>query len=90
MTGIQSQECLIDWSIGKKCREKNLKYREHYEQRCAILSFFDVGEQTGKISNISGINYLESNDCIKSFYLDYSVGDVVHKVKDGGNWFDIT
>ena len=87
MTGIQSQECLIDWSIGKKCREKNLKYREHYEQRCAILSFFDVGEQTGKISNISGINYLESNDCIKSFYLDYSVGDVVHKVKDGGNRF---
>ena len=28
--------------------EKNLKYREHYEQRCAILSFFDVGEQTGR------------------------------------------
>lgn len=87
ISGIESQECLIDWSIGGKCKESDLNYRDNYKKRCAILSFFDVGNNTGKISKISGIEYLKNNKCIKSFYFDYSEGDTVTQVKDGGNRF---
>lgn len=87
LTGIKSQECLIDWSLGLPIQDRKLQYIDSYEKKCAIMSFFDVGDKVGKVYEISGEEYLQNNSCIKSYYFRYSKGDIVDAVKDGGNRF---
>ncbi|MBQ2901196.1 MAG: ATP-grasp domain-containing protein [Agathobacter sp.] len=87
LTGIESQECLIDWATGYEIKEDHCTYIDNYREKCAILSFFDVGQQHGIITKIEGIEFLENEECIKSFYFDYKIGDTVRKVEDGGNRF---
>jgi hypothetical protein len=87
LTGIESQELLIDWSIGNLNNQNEIHYVHGFENKCAVLSFFDVGDKNGIVKKIVGLDYLENNEKIKSFYLDYSEGDVVKAVEDGGNRF---
>lgn len=88
MTGIETQEALIDWSISRKKAEcMKIKYADNYKERCALLSFFDIGNREGIIREIKWIDYLEKEKCIKSFYFEYKKGDTVKKVEDGGNRF---
>ena len=87
LTGIESQEYLIDWSIGLPIQNQKIQYMDSYEKKCAIMSFFDIGENNGKVYEILGEDYLKKNPCIKSYYFRYSKGDFVDKVKDGGNRF---
>ena len=51
------------------------------------MHFFDLGDKYGVIKSINGVEYLENNKQIKSFYFSHLVGDRVQVVKDGGNRF---
>lgn len=87
ITGIESQELLIDWCLGRKQNSKYLQYDKNYKEKCAIMHFFDLGDKYGVIKAINGVEYLENNKQIKSFYFSHLVGDRVQVVKDGGNRF---
>ena len=87
ITGIESQELLIDWCLGRKQNSKYLQYDKNYKEKCAIMHFFDLGDKYGVIKSINGVEYLENNKQIKSFYFSHLVGDRVQVVKDGGNRF---
>lgn len=87
LTGIESQELLIDWCLGSQFESRYLNYNKDYKEKCAIMHFFDIGDRTGVIKQINGIGYLRKNSDIKSFFFAYSVGDKVEAVKDGGNRF---
>lgn len=87
VTGIESQELLIEWSLGKKLQGKYLRYFDNYKDRCAVMHFFDVEGRQGVLKCINGLDYLNNNKNIKSFFFGYSVGDKVDAVKDGGNRF---
>lgn len=87
ITGIESQELLIDWCLGKPFESKYLQYDKNYKENCAIMHFFDIGDRHGVIKQINGIDFLENNSKIKSFFFAYSIGDKVEIVKDGGNRF---
>lgn len=87
ITGIESQELLIDWSLENQLEDRYLHYDRNYKEKCAIMHFFDIGDKYGVIKHIRGLDYLKKNSDIKSFFFAYSVGDKVEAVKDGGNRF---
>ena len=87
LTGIESQELLIDWSLGNSLQDRYLQYLNNYKAKCAILHFFDIGDKTGVIKSMKGVDYLKRNQNIKNFFFSYSIGDKVEAVKDGGNRF---
>lgn len=82
--GIDTQEILIDWATGSKMNIEGIHYTQGYKERCAWLEFFDTQGKEGKLKEISGVDVLKSNKCIKSFHFFHSTGDVIGKAKDGG------
>ena len=48
-------------------------------RRAAILKFFDVTGNGGRVRRIVGEDYLKNNPCIKEYQFGFKVGDVLGK-----------
>lgn len=84
ITGIESQELLIDWAIGKKMSQDCVKYAESYKERCATLYFFDAEGKEGVLKEIKGLEFLDNFNEIKSYHFFYQKGQSIKKAEDGG------
>ena len=87
MTGIDTQELLIDWATQSQSQPREIKYEDGYANRCCLLSFVDIGDRSGTIKRINGIDYLKNCEHVMSYHFFYSIGDEVKPVVDGGTRF---
>lgn len=84
MTGIETQELLIDWALGNNVDFENISYADNMQGKCAWLNFFDTKGREGILREIKGIEVLERCDSVKSYHFFYDVGNTIGKAKDGG------
>lgn len=84
MTGIETQELLIDWALGNGVNSENINYTDNIKCKCSWLHFFDTKGKEGILKEIKGIEILESCESIKSYHFFYDIGNTIGKAKDGG------
>ena len=84
MTGIETQELLIDWALGNEVNAENVNYTDNMKGKCAWLHFFDTKGKEGLLQEIKGTEVLEKCDSVKSYHFFYDVGNTIGKAKDGG------
>lgn len=87
LSGINTQEYLIDWATGISDRRKTPQLISDHKYRCAVLEFFDIDVEEGVIKEITGTEVLEEERSVKSYSFFYSAGDHIRKAKDGGSRF---
>ena len=78
MSGIDNYAYLIDRAIGIPTNE-NLVNQYGANRRAAILKFFDVTGNGGRVKRIAGEDYLKGNPCIKEYQFGFNVGDILRK-----------
>lgn len=84
LTGIDTQEYLIDWALGNEINAEAIKYSDNYKDRCAWLCFFDTQGREGVLKEIVGVDILKNINDIKSYYFFYDIGSHIGQAKDGG------
>jgi len=78
MSGVDNYAYLIDCAVGAPANEKPVNQYGR-NQRAAILKFFDVNGDGGRVRRIVGEDYLRDNPCIKEYQFGFNVGDVLRK-----------
>jgi biotin carboxylase len=81
MSGIDNYAYLINCSLGKIVDEDFIIPDTH-KDRCAVLKFFNTPLTGGKVREIEGIDYLESEPEIIKFKFNFSVGDIIEPAKN--------
>ena len=81
VTGVDTYDYLIDKSLGKKCKEE-ISILKEYQERCAILKFFDVGIAEGIVKEIRGKEYLNKNRNIVEYAIYCKEGDRIVNAAD--------
>lgn len=80
MSGIDSYTEQILWAIGE---DPNIDYSyDDLTSRCAVLHFFDVPNEGGKVQSIRGLGYFDSLKDKLQYELFFKPGDVISKAKD--------
>ena len=78
MSGIDNYAYLIDCAMGTPTN-KDLVNQYGANRRAAILKFFDVTGNGGRVKRIVGEDYLKANPCIKEFRFGFNVGEILRK-----------
>lgn len=82
ISNVDSYTEQIKWCLGIPSTV-NYNYSQ-LSSRCAVLYFFDVPSNGGKVKEIKGIDYLEQlKECAKlKYHLAFKEGDIIEKTKD--------
>ncbi|MBD5098020.1 MAG: ATP-grasp domain-containing protein [Clostridiales bacterium] len=76
LSGVDNYQYLIEYSLGMvKCSDFTVPKR--YENRCAVLHFFDVPRDGGVVSGIEGLDLLAHNTNIVKYQFNIKAGDTV-------------
>lgn len=78
MSGVDSYAYLIGCATGAPPNEPPAN-QYAANRRAAILKFFEVTGNGGKVRRIVGEGYLKSNPCIREYQFAFNVGDVIRK-----------
>lgn len=78
MSGVDNYAYLIDCATGVPTNEK-LTSQYGKNHRAAVLKFFEVTGNGGRVRRIVGEDYLKNNPCIKEYQFSFKVGDVLRK-----------
>lgn len=84
LTGIDNYSILIDMFTGNEVREEIVQENLNKE-KAAILHFFDTTEEGGKVKDIKGLDFLESNKNVLFYQMNFKIGDYIKRPTDGGN-----
>ena len=84
MTGVDNYSVLIDMFTGSPI-EHPVKFDKDFENRCAVLKFFDTTEQGGVVKNVHGLEFLENHPDVLNYKMNFKVGDKIQRATDGGN-----
>lgn len=78
MSGLDTYEYLIDWSLGKKvCPD--LSAVNYKTDRCAVLQFFETPSHGGTVDKIEGEELLINDKRIKDYSFNFRPGDVIEE-----------
>lgn len=80
LSGIDTYRYLLDCSMGS-VSSPSFQVQERYQDRCAILRFFDVPENGGTVSRIEGEERLSSGKEIAAYQFHFAPGSVIEKAK---------
>ena len=78
MSGVDNYAYLIDCAMGMPTDE-NIVNQYGANRRAAILKFFDVTGNGGRVKRIAGEDYLKGNPCIREYQFGFNVGDILRK-----------
>lgn len=76
MTGYDTYRYLIECATGN-LHDEDFSLRPEYRERAAVLKFFETPNGGGKVKEIKGIDYIESEPDIKHYRLNFKVGDTI-------------
>lgn len=77
MSGVDNYSYLIDCATSVPANAPVNQYGAN--RRAAILKFFDVCGNGGRVTRIVGEDFLKGNPCIREYQFVFSVGDVIRK-----------
>lgn len=77
MSGVDNYEYLINNTLDANYK-KNV-VAEINNDRTSILKFLDLQVEGGIVKAIKGEEYLKNEPCIKSYKLNFNVGDYIHQ-----------
>lgn len=81
MTGYDTYKYLIRCACGD-ISEQDFSLRQEYCERASILKFFKTPDGGGRVTGIKGLDYLESEEDIKEFQLNFRIGDIIEDAKN--------
>lgn len=81
MSGYDTYEYLINWSLGKSFHI-DFTVPESHHDRVSVLKFFDIPKSSGIVKRIDGIDYLKKEKDIVSISINCSLGDRVGHAKN--------
>lgn len=76
MTGYDTYRYLVECATGN-VHDEDFSLRPEYEDRAAVLKFFETPGGGGKVSEIKGLEYIENEPDIKAYRLNFKIGDTI-------------
>lgn len=76
MTGYDTYRYLVECATGN-VHDEDFSLRPEYKDRAAVLKFFETPGDGGKVREIKGLDYLESEPDIKHYRLNFKIGDTI-------------
>ena len=76
MTGYDTYRYLVECALGN-VHDEDFSLRPEYNERAAVLKFFETPGGGGKVREIKGLDYLESETDIKHYRLNFKIGDTI-------------
>lgn len=76
MTGYDTYRYLVDCATGN-IHDEDFSVRPEYKERAAVLKFFATPNGGGKVRELKGLDYLESEPDIKHYKLNFKIGDTI-------------
>lgn len=76
MTGYDTYRYLVECATGN-VHDEDFSLRPEYNERAAVLKFFETPGGGGKVREIKGLDYLESEPDIKHYRLNFKTGDTI-------------
>lgn len=76
MTGYDTYRYLVECATGN-VHDEDFSLRPEYKERAAVLKFFETPGDGGKVREINGLDYLESEPDIKHYRLNFKIGDTI-------------
>ena len=76
MTGYDTYRYLVECATGN-VHDEDFSLRPEYKERAAVLKFFETPGGGGKVREIKGLDYLESEPDIKHYRLNFKIGDTI-------------
>lgn len=76
MTGYDTYRYLVDCATGN-IHDEDFSVRPEYRERAAVLKFFATPNGGGKVRELKGLDYLESEPDIKHYKLNFKIGDTI-------------
>ena len=76
MTGYDTYRYLVECATGN-VHDEDFSLRPEYRERAAVLKFFETPGGGGKVREIKGLDYLESESDIKHYRLNFKIGDTI-------------
>lgn len=76
MTGYDTYRYLVECATGN-VHDEDFSLRPEYKDRAAVLKFFETPGGGGKVREINGLDYLESEPDIKHYRLNFKIGDTI-------------
>lgn len=76
MTGYDTYRYLVECATGN-IHDEDFSLRPEYEQRAAVLKFFETPSGGGKVKEIKGLDYLYNEPDIKHYKLNFQIGDTI-------------
>ena len=76
LSGYDTYKYLVECALGN-VHDEDFPVREAYRERAAVLKFFDVHGEGGKVKEIHGLDVLKNEPDVKKYMLNFGVGDVV-------------
>ena len=81
MTGYDTYKYLIECACGD-VHEQDFSIRKRYQDKAAILKFFQTPCGGGKVIRIDGSEYIENEKDIVEFQLNFHIGDIIENAKN--------
>ena len=76
MMGYDTYRYLVECATGN-VHDEDFSLRPDYKDRAAVLKFFETPGGGGKVRDVKGIDYLESEPDIKHYRLNFKIGDTI-------------
>ena len=76
MTGYDTYRYLVECATGN-VHDEDFSLRPEYKERAAVLKFFETPGGGGKVREIKGLDYLDSEPDIKHYRLNFKIGDTI-------------
>lgn len=76
MTGYDTYRYLVECATGN-VHDEDFSLRPEYKERASVLKFFETPDGGGKVREIKGLDYLESEPDIKHYRLNFKIGDII-------------
>lgn len=78
MSGYDTYDYLIDCAMGE-IAENDFSIKEEYKDRAAVLKFFNTPNGGGRVKEIYGLDYLDTEPDITKYALNFTVGDTIEE-----------
>lgn len=79
---IDNYKLLIESILQKKTKDYNLNINYENTSKCAVLHFFDIDRNNGKVVGIRGEEYLHAITEIKKYEFRFKLGDTISKAEN--------
>ena len=76
MTGYDTYRYLVECATGN-VHDADFSLRPEYQERAAVLKFFETPNGGGKVREIKGLDYLDNEPDIKHYRLNFKIGDTI-------------